>query len=207
MITFKQFLNEEDIDQLARLIEKDCGPFLKESGRRGLLFRGVQDTSPENAAGEVDDPINEGKKILYWKKAVRKDRRPKDTPEEIHNAIDEWFENKFGFKARSQTMFVFGQNIKRHTLSQYGKGCIVFPIGPIKYAWSNRIYDLYAKFNGAEEMEDIRTMIDALERAAYTDDQLSAAVKLDKEIMMECSGYYAFDISAEQSIRAALQIY
>jgi len=210
MITFKQFITEQEIKDLAELIKRDCKPFLEKSRHRGLLFRGVRNIGPGNETGKVSDPINEGKEILYWRKAVRTDRRPKDTNRDAHKIIDDWFEKEFGIRARSQALFVFGQGIRKHYLNQYGDPCVVFPIGDFKYVWSARVRDLYNLMDDEADMDDldaVHTLQYKLETSAYTDSQLDAAIKDEKEIMIACEAYYAFPISAEESIRVALDIY
>lgn len=211
MITFKQFIAEDEDfdDELMQLIKKDCGPFLEKSRNRGLIFRGVRGLTQDNVAGTVFDPIDEGE-IKYWKKQVHKDRKPKDINVGIHKEIDQWFDKEFGIKARSQSMFCLGQNGRKVSLNQYGEVCVVFPIGDFKYVWSPRIKDLYNEVNDdwdADEESEVAALRYMLETGAYTDKEFDAAVKGASEIMIVCDSYYAFPLKAEDSIRAALNIY
>jgi hypothetical protein len=69
---FYNYLNEENIDEIISLIKRDCQPFLKDWRKTG------------------NDFLYTGKKIKkdFIKKKVRKDRKPKDMPEETHKIID-----------------------------------------------------------------------------------------------------------------------
>jgi len=84
-------LNENNPLDLLNLVQfkKDCLPYLKQLKKDNFkfLYSGRRKT----------DPI--------FKQKVRKDRKPLDTPEEIHNLIDNEFFYQHGVKARSQSLF------------------------------------------------------------------------------------------------------
>lgn len=197
-------LFEEDTNEIKELIERDCAFFLKESGMRGLLGRGVMNIS-DSSGGEVifATPAGTAGELPYWKKSVRKDRRPKDMDLKFHKGIDDWFQKEVGFRARSEAMFCFGQDARKSVLSQYGTPCVVFPIGEFKYVWSAKVPDLYSMLQGADDLDDA---IDYLGRAVYIDEHLDVAVMLSKEIMIKCDNYYAFKLTDERAIRYALGI-
>lgn len=108
-------------------IEKDCKPWLNEirHGNSGgqLVYRGIK-----TAKGDFE------------LRDVRKDRYPKDTSIEWHNALDDAFKSHFGWKARSEGLFVSHNK----TADSYGDVYIVFPVGKYRYLWSESYDDLYS---------------------------------------------------------------
>lgn len=122
MTTFKQFL----LENLRRDIPKLCAEFIEES--HGLpLYRG--------SSQKVKNPT-----II----TPRKDRKPTDTPVEIHDAMDDWFEENYGVRARSVGVFATGS---KHSASTYGTPYFILPIGDFKYFWAEDIS--FQTINGA----------------------------------------------------------
>ena len=124
---FKNFLNEakadrEDIEQLV----DDCMPFIKDLAENDFWYL-------YSGRGSAN------KEII--KRKVRKNRKPVDTPEFIHNLLDDAFKKEFGVKARSQSIFV---TTNEEDASSYGMPYFVFPVGR-KYAfiYSELVPDLY----------------------------------------------------------------
>jgi len=75
------------------------------------------------------------------KRSVRHDRKPKDTPTEIHNAISNWFHKKFGVPARSGSVFI---SIDSYVAGDYGsKLYIILPVGSYFTISSNSVPDMY----------------------------------------------------------------
>jgi hypothetical protein len=111
-------------------IEKDCDHWLKEIRKNNpakqLVYRGT--SSPEDDFELIK---------------VRKDRRPKDMSYNWHTSLDYVFKDKFGWKPRSEGLFVGTRNMA----SSYGKVFIVFPVGRYKYLWSEVHSDLYTYIN------------------------------------------------------------
>lgn len=128
-LTFKQFLCEQDQEDLGideikhfvRTVVKDCQPYLNQFGFG--LFRGMQATSP----------------IVYHKE-VHKSRRPRDTPNGIHQMIDIWFKQNFGHYYRSESIFVKNS---LEGVEAYGTPYIVFPIGNFSILYSAEYPDLW----------------------------------------------------------------
>ena len=58
-------------------------------------------------------------------KKARKNRKPKDTPEEIHNLFDEIFYKKFRIKLRSESIFTSSNQADIHI---YGDVYFIFPV-------------------------------------------------------------------------------
>jgi hypothetical protein len=122
---FKTYLNEESSEEIKSLIEKDCQPFLKNWDNLGIGL------------------LYTGRKVYISaisKSQVRKDRKPKDTPEEIHKLLDDWFYKKFGVRSRSNAVFA----TKNYDVAKdYGTPFLIFPIGKYTAISSDRIDDLY----------------------------------------------------------------
>ena len=215
MITFKQFLNEsESSTEMAKYIESHCKPFLDESKRKGLLFRGIGTFAQ---SGEFNLPgLTDA--IPFAIITPRVDRQPRNMPKKFHTLIDDWFKDKFGLKARSAGVFAFGVK-SSNTAAGYaassnkgqgGFACVIFPIGPFKYVWSPEALDLYTNFikadyiiqDGENESEiDVQKFHRYLETLDYKSTDLSAALKTGNEIMLVCDKYLALSVPIKSTLR------
>ena len=123
------FINEQNKEIPFDTIERDCSKYINDLKKIGkpssLLLSGRKS----------------GKKFIERK--VRKNRRPKDTPEFIHDWLDERFEDLFGIKLRSNSVFVSSEY---SIATDYGKSYIIFPIDNYSIYWSEKITDLYDDF-------------------------------------------------------------
>ncbi len=136
---FYNYLKEDtELDFLAfQKMAEECKPFLKELKRSNFEF------------------LYSGRKNNYEnfeKKKIRKDRKPKDMPEIIHNLLDKKFEKNFGVKARSQGFFISNNPSE---LFEYGTPHYVFPVGNYKLIYSKIIKDLYRNLQDKTERNDI----------------------------------------------------
>lgn len=130
MTKFYKYINEksnlDDFD--LEEFKNDCYPFLKLLKKNNYHFLYSGRKSNESV----------------FKKKVRKNRIPKDTPTELHNLLDEEFKNKFGVKARSQSLFTHTEMIR--TVA-YGKTFYVFPVGKnYDLIWNENVVDLFSNF-------------------------------------------------------------
>lgn len=162
-------------------IKKRSKPFLKSINQcigDCALYRGMYISK------------NEG-----WKK-TRKDRKPFDTPEWIHEALDKEFYKKFGWKARSQSVFAVGGAIR--TTGYGGDTYIIFPTGKFEYLWSPKVSDLYghlsqkySTLDGTDRdwNKDVLLYIPKIVNT-YKNTNLCEALKSDHEIMINCPGYF-----------------
>ncbi len=120
-------INEDDeLDKLKKDILSECSEILnlyKNTGK--LLYRGLK---YHDSYGYI---------------TPRDDRRPVDTPKEIHNALDKGFKDKFGWKSRSEGVFVTGDNKMTEI---YGDTFIFYPVDGWKFIWSPDVNDLYIDF-------------------------------------------------------------
>lgn len=205
MITFKRFLNEnetiitfnevEDIgievfmDRVIDYIKKDCQPWIKELGNLTPLYRGFTSFSS-----------------LFQKRTVRTDRKPRDSTKELHKKLDEYFDNNFGIKFRSEAVFA---STSYNNAKVYGDVGLIFPIAHYHYIFSNHISDLteeinrYIKWNHSHSLnsslsgdiiknmskDDFDEMIDKLEY--QMDFGLKEVLDRNIEVMIKCDQYYS----------------
>lgn len=198
MKTFKQYLNES-ANEVLELIKRDCAPFLEESKKAGFLYRGIQ---PDGEDLHVND--SDGKKLVYIQKRVRQDRVPRDMPKPAHHALDDWFDKKFGIKARSQCVFAYGGELyPRGTIKEYGDAHIIFPIGEMQYVWSPEIEDLFVSME-ADEITSREDVIRLVDESGYKSTGLDEAMKFGNEIMIKCNKYYAFPAEYKAELKKSL---
>lgn len=192
---------KSQIENAINTIKKDCKPYIKVCDGT-ILWRGAKEV------------------IQYMemkKKVPRSDRRPKDTNENLHNAIDDTLKSMFGWRPRSSGVFVTPDY---EEASGYGIDVFaIFPIGNFKFIWSPEIPDLYghisildypatrnpayykAKLNISgkdvekklqekldEEQAEIRELCNK-----YTDKNFTQALKSKNEIMLGCKAYYIIE--------------
>jgi hypothetical protein len=132
---YRKYLTEE---VTINDIEKDCKPYLKEVRSGTSMFIRYSKTYRNEE--------------IIKKISKTTDRKPKDTPKELHDFMDETLKKKFGWKARSQGLFVWiapknylvGVNLSSEV------GNYVFPIGPYKYVYNSEIFDIYAEYQQIE---------------------------------------------------------
>lgn len=123
---FYNYLTEEKPEIIIKSIEDKCQPFLKDWNGNFFLYSGRR---------KIND---------FTIKKIRKNRKPSDTPLEVHNLIDDWFYKNFGVRARSNSIFC----IYNKSQEFYGTPHIVFPIGKYTSLYSYDIVDLYNQLEG-----------------------------------------------------------
>lgn len=124
---FYNYLNESNGLNM-KAFEKmvaDCKPFLGELKKSNyeFLYSG-----------------REGSYEKFNKRKIRKRRKPRDTPPEIHDMLNKSFKDKFGVKARSESLFITNNP---HEAASYGQPHYVFPVGKYKLIYSKKVNDLY----------------------------------------------------------------
>lgn len=195
MITFKTFL-KEDKDSLQEFLKANCSEFCTEAGitlsddifGQKLLFRGFTSTT---TSGNLKALTINGEKLSSFIIAPRQDRRPFTMNRKVHLALDEFFESRFEFKARSASAFCSGEF---ETAKTYGTVYAIFPIGPYKYVWSEIVSDLFLEiridtsFPQDKITDKVFKIVDNLE---YQNTNLKEAIASGNEIMLSCSRYLA----------------
>ena len=194
-ITESANLNNPEI--VIQFIKENCKPYLLAKGNyNGQLFRGQYD---------IDKNFFIGK--------VRKNREPERTELQLHFLLDKAFLKIFGWKARSQGLFVSGD---WGTAATYGDPYVIFPIGEFKFVWSPDYADLYTvpiltgeltdddpavkkwkKANKKGRYEILKQRPDILEnflKYDYTNKNLIKAIKSNNEIAVACEKYIAIKV-------------
>ncbi|WP_223435338.1 MULTISPECIES: hypothetical protein [unclassified Pseudomonas] len=141
------------------------------------FYRGVSDNFP------LDHPM-----IVM----TRKNRKPRDTNIELHNAADEWFFEKFGVKYRSQAVFVTPQlDVARGYGATFDHVVRVIPLGGYSFCWSKKFADMLLLLNDGVKLAEVSAYLD---RAEYTELDLSSAYTSGNELMLYCNAYVAIPV-------------
>lgn len=203
---FKKYLNETGLvnifDKLkdgARSIVKDCKPYIKENPRivepNAYIFSGI---SLWRGYRKKPDP--------FLKVVPRKNRKPVDVPEDVHNRLNKLLYKKFGWHVRSEGVFATGD---KFVAGCYGSGeYIMFPIGKYKYVWSPKVFDMWEDLktagivagNPGDKTQSLYTpgltthekvLKDIVD--SYTDKNLVQGIGKEVEITIKCKSYYLLD--------------
>ncbi len=160
MTKFINYLSENisTPDEIREMLLTNCLPFIREWKRCSSYPHMLYSGRP-----------SEYKKVII-KKKVRQDRRPKDTPIEIHKAFDDRFHKEFGIRARSQCIFTVGNP---NTAKFYGKPYAIFPVGKFEVIWSPQITDLYG---------DLLDFLNRPENSRMLNSALRYDLSLEKEL-------------------------
>lgn len=121
---------QQEVAELISLI-KQAKVFFDQRGNNesAWLYRGVKRSDvPEGLVG-VASP--------------RSDRRPTDTATALHDRLDNRLYQDFGIKYRSTSFFVSGDE---GLADDYGRVCLILPLGEFKYVYSKNTRDAYNKF-------------------------------------------------------------
>jgi hypothetical protein len=123
----------------------------------------------------------------------RKDRLPKNTPLEVHERADKWFETKFGVRYRSQAVFVTSKEFIAAAYAASPQHVVrVIPLGDYRYCWSPKVYDFLAASIDPSNAKDIEGFLD---RSGYIESDLRAAHAAGYEVMIFCERYVAIPLS------------
>ncbi len=182
-------------------VRTDCQPYLQAIDYAlydHMLYRGVINTTRQ-----------------YIAKTVRlEDRQPKDIELELHNRINEYFNEKFGAPFRN-SMHVTADEPQAFEYAEggYNTGAVytIFPVGKFDFLWSPKISDMldaamghdlqrYGNFGNTER--DVTKLEKYWERfknealATYQTTDLIGAIKSGNEVMIRCKEYYGFKETA-----------
>lgn len=205
MITFKQFLAEEEPIDLNELLNTECHSFFQQTDGQAVLYRGI--VQLKNLAGKV---MVGNRPVDYYRMTVRKDRAPMTMARPLSEIVDNFFQKKFGFKARSEAFFCYGMGAERYA-RQYGNHpCVVFPIGPFNCVWSPKAPDLWDEISAVSPSEYYSNedgyQEDKVEKIlndlGYRDDEFDKAAAGRVELMIECDEYIAIPYGSNKHITA-----
>ena len=194
---FIQYLKEEQ-DVTYDIIKKDCKKYLNAIKGTGLIL-------------SRDEML-----ITSYKKKVRKNRRPKDTPLSIHKFLDDSLKKKFGWNARSEGLFCYASEI------DYVIDKAVFPIGNFEFIYSTVVDDItvvladgfdypvtgFAHYFDEGDLPNIKKYWNDTLLKTYTNKNFKQALKYglkSYEIMIKCDYAYIinrsdYDISLKRFI-------
>jgi len=165
-------------NDMTQQVEKNCMPFLRELRKRKESFL----YSGRKASRDA---------LIH--KQVRTDRKPKDTPEKIHNLLDAEFKKQTGIALRSNSVFCTPDVIEA---KKYGTVYVIFPVGGNYQLWHNpKIKDLWGKMiwiYDASRKYDIYTQ-EKEELAEFFQEIVSGYKKgfppNNVEVMLHCKEY------------------
>ena len=150
---FKSYLNESiSSEEIISLIERDCKPFLRDWNKLNtddFLYSGRQDN------------------VDFAKKKMRSGRNPLTTNRKWHKILDDWFLDKFGVRARSNSLFCLFED---DTAGTYGNTYMIFPIGKYKAISSEKVEDMFIDVSkitehGNSDVENKKGLINMLDNA------------------------------------------
>ena len=86
----------------------------------------------------------------FQKFKPRIDRKPKDTPQQIHDQLNYLYKKKFGWNVRSEGVFLSTSSTQSLMFAK--QSFIFFPIGKYKYVYNNDIDDV------TQHIEDVNIL-------------------------------------------------
>lgn len=198
---------EQQLMAMYKLVEEKlttyCKPYLQAVGGienalfNTALYRGVRPEEIVDMDMTTRDPI----KVIN----VRQDRIPTDTPAEVHQMVDDWFERKTGYRFRGASLFTVG---RRASAAGYGYPVAVIPVGEFHFCWSPVVKDMFhqmtdyiGQYVGPDYTQDIsnkskiRNFFDSegkvnefLKESNYKfDTDLKGAIQSSHEVMVVCN--------------------
>lgn len=202
MITkYKLFENVNLSDFLS-----DCEPFLDEMRKLYPHKNGFQELYRGFPFYEIfgDFMKTNGKLIT-----TNKNRLPRDTSNTVHQIADDMFEDKFGWKARSQGVFATSDYTTALNYGgDQGEVFIFFPVGnydfiysgaiddfieidiDIRHKWKEDKLEMSKEYNEVKEKFIREELWDNIQ--TYKDDNLKHAIETKHEIIFNCNEYYLF---------------
>ncbi len=180
-------LNPDILNNALDAVANDCHRYLDEVGGLHVALR--------------DRPLYRGVNKVFFSEApmvvapVPVNRRPKDTPLETHQQVDNWFLQHFKIRYRSNAFFVTGG---RNTASQYGSLAVLVPIGDYSYCWSPVIDDFYI------QLKSDSNVVEMLDNADYQTTDIKKALKVGHEIMLHCEKAYLIEYTFAQAMAEQL---
>lgn len=123
---------------------------------------------------------------------TRKDRKPRDTPLELHERADSWFAAQFGTRYRSQALFVTSSISTARSYVKADKHVArILPLGPYKFCWSPLVSDMLML---AVDFPEADVFERELGRRQYQELDLHGAHSSGNEVMLYCERYIAVPV-------------
>ena len=141
----KKSLNDENFDDILKILERDCSTFIREiKDSKSVVFRGFK---------KIGSPHIENDKSIpgLYKKERRRSRYTLDLRGDFSDDLDAIFVKMFNFRLRSDGVFTSkcpftaaGYSDSPTNFSTKRKAYIFFPIGDYNYYWNPNINDLFS---------------------------------------------------------------
>lgn len=194
MTSFKQFLME----QPSSTFPPAAIAALRHSSEitERWLVRGVSGSALSNVIAMV--PTKDPKySTQVMKGLVRKDRKPLDTGETVTDVIDDWFLEKFGYRARTQGLFaIVSSGNQRYATAHYGFPSLIGVPGKFKIIYSPKVEDLTVEFtdNQIHAQTPKDKIIEYMESREYViiDGKIPNDVGQCELMIVGADEYYAF---------------
>jgi hypothetical protein len=160
----------KDIQDIIDFIQLECSPYFSQTDQQ--LYRGM----------ETREDV-----VVYYQRA---DRKPVDTPPELHKVMDERFRQLFGHPYRSNALFTTGHVGFAAEYGPDGKPSIVILIGKFTFCWSQDIDDLYniiPKMVNYDDPDIVKKVTKrVVDEGNYVTTNLDTAISSEHEIMINC---------------------
>jgi len=195
-------ITENNINDVFDNMFKECKPFLNEWNN--VMSHYLTEHNEEIFLTRGERHIEKQIEL----RTRNKDRKPTDTPEEIHNYLNGKFMEKFDEKLRNSVFC-----IKELNGSGYGKNYIVIPKGEYKMFWNKKIHDLFYDIKQVYDIS-LRTIMwdekyfetntEKFERLIhdYNRVKLNEIFDHDRrlEISLICDEYYLIDYNLKSKL-------
>lgn len=134
-------------------------------------------------------------------------RKPSGSSIRMHDAVNDFFEEKFGWRAREAGLFCTGHAVTGSIYSNKVYPHIAIPIGKFEYLWSAEIPDMYGIYTGfmgsragnfpkyddtaARRIDSEDATIEKVKNAKWHfNEGIVPALKLDVEIIVKADSFY-----------------
>jgi len=195
--TFKDFLLEkyENPQKYIDTLNRDCAPFLRDVGGMANINEMCIRRPPLGVLRGMNTATD-----TFLTKEVRAGRTPVDTSKEMHVLMDNWFNDKFGHRYRSNSIFASPRISQARA---YGNVYMIFPIGEYKVCSSPKVRDLFNLTNVAADKgvfnyddtyeEGVIKWLDVLgyKQGPVTEDVFHTKT----EMMIACKSYHALNLN------------
>lgn len=166
---------------LAKYITKYCQPWLSQTNKGAMIvYRGF------SYLGNIEGYRLSGQHApLYFTRAVRQDRQPRNTNKKMHDKINTALADCGAVANRTNSVFVTGSH---QQASYYGTVYVVIPVGQFKYTWSPYYTDWYEYDWQIDAAIDSGSFCDKI---SWDNNSLPEAIDRWGEIMVACQKYIA----------------
>jgi len=181
------------IEEITELLIRDCQPFLQDIDgnlQDYLLWRGM----------------NVYSKDRFGEKEMRANRNPLNTPDEIHNEMNKWYQKNYGHPYRNG-VFCTGDY---STAGGYGYARAIFPKGEFDFISHRTMDDSFDVAQRAMMVDSnkmvfvVNNLLDSIKSGFNTTD-LKSAISGQTEIILWVPEYYYLDIDMVKAIGKFLQ--